>query len=263
MTLTYVSALAGLLLVLIPAYLLYLYDRPALQKAAVATVRMVVQLSVMGACLWAVYSFDRLWLSLLWVVVLVLAATFLMVSRVRSSDASMLQEGRKNMGSSMLFMPVGAAMLVAVLVFSAYVLYAVLRPAAPLSARWLVPVSGVLVAHVMTTGMQGLRTFFDCLQQDSQPYSTLIGNGATRMQALAPYITRALRALMKPAIANMSAMGLFVMPMLLSGLLLGGLSVVEAVVSYVTLALAGVAASVVALLLALALLCRHSQFPMR
>jgi len=246
MTLTYVSALAGLLLLLIPGYLLYLYDRPTLQKIGLAVLRMVVQLSVMGACLWAVYRFDCLWLNLLWIVALVVAATFLLVSRVK-------------MSSQALFLPVSVAMLVTVLAFSAYVLYAVLRPAQPMNARWLVPVSGVLVAHIMTTGMQGLRTFFDCLQQDSQPYNTLIGNGATRLQALAPYITRALRALTKPAIANMSAMGLFVMPMLLSGLLLGGLSVVEAVVSYVTLALAGVAASVVALLLALALFCSHSD----
>ena len=192
MTLSYVSLLLGLLLLVVPGYMLYAYDRLTLRQAALSVVRMTVQLSAMGGCLWGLYRFDSVWLNLLWIMVLVLAATFLVVSRTR-------------VRSRVLFLPVFLATLVSTLLVSLYVLYAVLRPESPLSARWFVPVSGVLTAHVMTTIIHALRTYFDSLTQDSQPYYTLLGNGATRLRALAPYITRALKSLLMPAFANMSA----------------------------------------------------------
>ena len=241
MTFTYVSLIAVLLLLLIPGYLLYAYDRSTLQKACLAIVRMAVQLAVMGACLWAVYHYDSPWLTLLWIILTALAATFIMVSRTK-------------IGSATLLMPVGVSMLLTVLLFTAYVLFGVLQPVAPLSACWAVPVAGVLMAHVLTTNLPALRTFFDCIQQDPQPYNTLTGNGATRLKALAPYITRALRSLLMPAMASMSALGLFIMPMLLSGLLLGGLPAIEAVACYAALVVAGVAAATTALMLTLWLL---------
>ena len=234
MTLSYVSLLLGLLLLIVPGYMLYAYDRLTLRHALLSLVRMTVQLTVMGGCLWALFRFDSVWLNLLWVVVLVLATTFIVVSRTR-------------IRSRVLFLPVCLATLVSVILVSFYVLWAVLRPESPMAARWLVPVSGVLTAHVMTTNIHALRTYFDSLTQNSQPYYTLLGNGATRLQALAPYITRALKSLLTPAFANMSALGLFVMPMLLSGMLLGGMGPVEAVAVYILLIVAGITASIVAL----------------
>ena len=238
MTLSYLNLLLGLLLLLVPGYLVYAYDRQLLTKAAVAVVRMAVQMAAVGGCLWLLYRYDSVWLNLAWLAVLVVAAAFMLVSRSR-------------MPSRVLMLPACAAMFVSVLAVTAFLLYCVLRPAAPMSARWFVPVSGVLMAHVLTTAIHGVRTYFDCLRQDSQPYYTLLGNGATRLQALAPYVTRALRSLMVPAVGNLSLMGLFVMPMLLSGLLMGGLPPVEAVVAFVALMLAAVTASVLSLVLTL------------
>jgi putative ABC transport system permease protein len=238
MTLSLINLLLGLLLLAVPGYLLYVYDRQMLQKAALAVVRMVVQMTAMGACLWALYRVDSPWLNLLWVVVSSLAATFLVVSRIR-------------VRSRVLFVPVGISMLVGVMLLSAYVLLVVIRPEHALSARWVLPVTGVLTAHLLTTIIPAVRTYFDSLLQDSQPYYTLIGNGATRLQALSPYVTRALRSLFVPALANLSAMGLFVMPMLLSGLLVGGMGAVESVAVYVMLVIAGLVASVVSTLLTL------------
>ena len=127
-----------------------------------------------------------------------------------------------------------------------------------MTVRWFVPVTGVLMAHVLLTNIHGVRTYFDSLRQDSQPYFTLLGNGATRLQALAPYITRALRSIMVPAMANLSVMGLFVLPMLLSGLLLGGMPPVVAVSLFVVLAIACLAASLLSLVLILWLADRRA-----
>lgn len=236
MTLSYLNMTLGLLLLAIPGYLLYTYDRLTLTKAALAVVRMMVQLAAMGACLWLLYRFDSVWLNLLWLVVLVIAAAFLLVSRSR-------------LRSKVLFLPVSLSMFVSVLTVSAYVLFVVLRPESPMGARWFIPVTGVLMAHVLTTNIHALRTYFDSLRQDSQPYYTLLGNGASRPAALAPYIAKALKSMTVPAMTSLSAMGLFVLPMLLSGLLLGGLPPVAAVAVFVLLMLACLGSSMLTLLL--------------
>lgn len=236
MNITYISILLGLLLLAIPAYLVFTYDRLSCRKSALAVVRMLVQLSVMGGLLFLVYRCDSFWLSLLWLLLLVVAAAFMLVSRAR-------------LRSRVLFFPACAGMFCSVLAVSAYVIFAVFRPEAPLSVRWWVPVTGVLMAHVLTTNIHAVRTYFDCLRQDSQAYFTLLGNGAPRRQALAPYIARALKSLTVPAAASLSAMGLFVLPMLLSGLLLGGLKPVEAVFVFVVLVFASLLASAASLFL--------------
>jgi putative ABC transport system permease protein len=245
MTLTYLNVLLGLLLLVVPGYLFYAYDRLNGGKAALAVVRMIVQMAVMGGCLWALYRFDFVVLNLLWLLLLVVAAAFMLVSRTK-------------IRSRVLFLPACVGMFVSVLIVTLYLLFVVLRPEHAMSARWFVPVTGVLMAHVLTTNISAVKTYFDSLRQDSQPYYTLLGNGAKRLQALAPYVTRALRSLMMPAIANLSAMGLFVLPMLLSGLLLGGMDAVTAVALFVVMMVACMTASVASVALMLWMADRYA-----
>ena len=105
------------------------------------------------------------------------------------------------------------------------------------------------MAHVLMTNIHAVRTYFDSLRQDSQPYYTLLGNGASRLKALTPYFTRALKSMTVPAMASLSAMGLFVLPMLLSGLLMGGMPPVTAVAVFILLIIASITASVLSLAL--------------
>ena len=238
MTISYISLLLGLLLLVIPGYAIFVYDRLTWQKAVVGVARMLGQLLIMGACLWVLYRFDSLWLNLLWLLLMSMATSFLLVSRA-------------HVRSNVLFTPACVAIFGSVLLVGAYLLGAVLRPESAWSVRWFVPVTGVLMAHVLTTNIPAVRTYFDCLRQDCQPYLAMLGNGATRRQALAPYLTRALKSLVMPAIANLSVMGLFIMPMLLSGLLLGGLSPVQAMFTFVVLILGSLAVSVLSLFLTL------------
>ena len=240
MSITYLSVLLGLLLLAVPAYLVFTFDRLESGKSALALVRMAVQLSIMGGLLYLIYRVDSIWLGLLWLLLLVVAAAFMMVSRAR-------------LRSRVLFLPACIGMFCSVLAVSAYVVLAVFRPAEALSVYWLVPVTGVLMAHILTTNIPAVRAYFEYLRQDSQAYFTLLGNGAPRYRALAPYFARALKSLTAPAVASLSAMGLFVLPMLLSGLLLGGFKPIEAVFVFVILVFASITASVLSLLLTLIL----------
>ena len=147
MSITYLSVLLGLLLLAVPAYLVFTFDRLESGKSALALVRMAVQLSIMGGLLYLIYRVDSIWLGLLWLLLLVVAAAFMMVSRAR-------------LRSRVLFLPACIGMFCSVLAVSAYVVLAVFRPAEALSVYWLVPVTGVLMAHILTTNIPAVRAHF-------------------------------------------------------------------------------------------------------
>ena len=113
--LSYLDMLLALLLLAVPGYMIYAYDRLSWKKIALSVVRMLVQMGTMGGCLWIVYRFDTVWLSLLWLALLVVAAAFMLVSRCR-------------LRSRVLFLPACVGMAVSVLSVSAYLLLVVFRP---------------------------------------------------------------------------------------------------------------------------------------
>lgn len=237
MTISILSIILGLLLLALPAYLLARLDMPLTVRAAKAVGRMMAQMVVAGAMLWALWRVDKLWVSLLWVVVTTAAAAWLLVKRAR-------------LPQKQLFLPVCGGLLTGVLVVGAYLLL-VLRQEDPMAARWIVPVGGVLLAHVLTTNTRAVSAYFETLRTDAQSYYTLLGNGASRLAALTPYVRQALRSMMEPTVSSLAVMGLLALPMLLAGLLLGGVTPVAATVLFVLLVVAGIAASVLALVVTL------------
>jgi ABC-type uncharacterized transport system, permease component len=237
MTISILSIVLALLLLALPAYLLARLDMPLLQRWAKATGRMMLQMAVAGTLLWLLWRADRLWVSLLWVVATTVAAAWLLVKRAR------LQQKQ-------LFVPVCAGLLTGVLVTGGYLLL-VLRLEQPLTARWIIPIGGVLLAHVLTTNTRAVSAYFEALRKDTLNYYTQLGNGASRLVALAPYVRQALRSMLEPTAASMAVMGLFALPMLLAGLLMGGMTPVQATLLFVLLVVASIAASTLALVVTL------------
>jgi putative ABC transport system permease protein len=104
---------------------------------------------------------------------------------------------------------------------------------------------------MLATNVRGVSAYFESLRSDSASYYTQLGNGKSRLTALTPYVRQALRSMVEPAVASLSVMGLFALPMLLSGLLLGGLSPVVASLLFLLLVLAVLASSLVSLVVTL------------
>ena len=237
MTLSYLKLLLGFVLLVVPAYVYYALNRQSLQGLAVAVGRMVVQLSVVGLLLWAVYKVDSLWLTSLWLILMSAVVAFGTCRRARLPLR--------------LLPSVAAGTFISTLLALLYLVFVVLRPANPLSARWMVPIAGVLMGHVLTTNISGLNAFYRQLKAGRVEFETLTGNGLSHFKALKPFLGSALRAMAVPAITNLSWTGILALPLLLSGQLLAGLSPVTAVELTVLLMVACLATSVVALLLTL------------
>lgn len=224
----------GLLLLLIPAGALYLFDRSLLRTFGIAVGRMVVQLLVLCLIVWALVKYDKIWLSLLWLVVLAVVSGVLALRRM-------------NLPIVRFLLPVSAGLLVSALLVGSYLLWACLPAENGFGARWFVPVMGLLTGHTMTSLIRGLSTYQSALKADRQQYEFLRGNGTDHLHAVLPFVRRALQQIFAPTAANLAAMGLYAMPLLLCGIFIAGVAPINAFVVTLQLIFGCLAASVIAL----------------
>ena len=224
----------GLLLLLIPVGVLYLFDRSLLRTFGIAVGRMVVQLLVLCLVVWALVKYDKLWLSLLWLVLLAVLSGVLALRRMKLPIARLL-------------LPVSAGLLVSALLVGSYLLWACLPAENGFGARWFVPVMALLTGHTMTAVIRGLSTYQSALKADRQQYEFLRGNGTDHLHAVLPFVRRALQQIFAPTAANLAAMGLYAMPLLLCGIIIAGVAPINAFVVTLQLIFGCLAASVIAL----------------
>ena len=116
-----------------------------------------------------------------------------------------------------------------------------------LDARWFVPVMALLMGHTTSMLIRGLSTYLTALKADEQQYEFLRGNGILHLKALQPFMRRALLAVIQPTFANLKVLGLTSMPLLLGGLLLGGLSPLHAFILMLSMVCGCISASVLSL----------------
>jgi putative ABC transport system permease protein len=234
----------GLLLLLLPAGALYLFDRSLLRTMGIAVGRMVVQLLVLCLMVWALVKFDKIWLSLLWLVLLAVVSGVLALRRMKLPIAKFL-------------LPVSAGLLVSALIVGSYLLWLCLPAENGFGARWFVPVMALLVGHTMTALIRGLSTYESALRTDRQQYEFLRGNGVDHLHAVLPFVRRALQQIFAPTAANLAVMGLYAMPLLLCGIFIAGVAPINAFVVTLQLIFGCLAASVIALVVTLWLADRH------
>ena len=231
--------LLGLLLLVIPAGLLYLLERPMLKTFGIAVGRAIVQLALLCLIVWGLIRINSPWLLLLWLVAIAAYSGWLVVKRCK-------QEVKKWM------LPVSAGLLIGVSLI-AFWLLGLVFPVRIFDAHWFVPVTALLTGHATAMLIRGLSTYLSALQADEQQYEFLRGNGLAHFKALQPFLRRSLLAVISPTMANLSVLGLTSMPLLLVGILLGGISPLHAFLLMIGMIAGCVSASVLSL--ALSILC--------
>ena len=201
----------GLLLLLIPVYFLWKYKTGLLKPILVGASRMIVQLFLIGAYLRFLFEWNNPMVNFLWVVIMVGVASETAVSRTK-------------LKRSILMVPVYTGFLVTVILIGLYFLGFVLKLDNIFGARYFIPISGIIMGNMLGVNVIGLNTFYAGLQREKQLYYYLLGNGATRSEATAPFIRQALIKSFSPGIANMAVTGLVALPGTMIGQILGGSS---------------------------------------
>ena len=216
----------ALLLLLIPAGALYFFEPKKLVRFLMVVGRMTVQLLALCLLVWVLIRVDSVWLSVAWLVAMALGGSWL--------------KGRAMLPAVALGLFLGVFLV-------GMWLLAVVLPVKAFDVRWFVPVMSLLMGHSVSMLVRGLSTYLSALQTDKEHYEFLRGNGTPHFKALQPFMRSALLAVVQPTMVNLSQLALASMPLLLVGLLLGGLTPVNAFAMMLFMTIGCISASVLVL----------------
>ena len=206
------------LLVLANAALSLALDLGLHKRLFMASVRMVVQLFLMGMVLTTLFRLLSPWLTGLAVVVMVGFA---------GREVAERQE-RRLLGWWSYGLGTGSMMLAAVLV-TVLALTSALRPEPWYDPRYALPLLGMILGNTMTGVSLGLNSLTNGLYLRRAAVEARLMLGEDRRTAFAPVVRQSLRQALMPIINVMSATGVVSIPGMMTGQILGGVPPQEAV----------------------------------
>ena len=192
---SYLSLLTGLLLLIIPVFYLWKFKTGLLKATLIGTARMIVQLFLIGMYLKYLFLWNNPWINFLWVIIMIFVAGQTALSRT----------GLKR---KILLIPISVGFLCSVVLVGMYFIGIVLQLDNVFSAQYFIPIFGILMGNMLSSNVIALNTYYSGLKREEQLYCYLLGNGATRQEAQAPFIRQAIIKAFSPLIANIAVMGL-------------------------------------------------------
>lgn len=242
---SYISLLVGLLLLVVPMYFISKFKTGLLKSSVIAFIRMIIQLSLIGLYLKYLFDWNNAIINFLWVIIMILVAGQTAIKRV-------------NIKASILLIPISIGFLGSVVLVGLYFLGFVLRLDNVFSARYFIPIFGIIMGNMLSSNVIALNTYYDGLQREEQLYRYLLGNGASRYEAQVPFIRTAIIKSFSPNIANIAVMGLVAFPGTMIGQVLGGSSPNIAIKYQMMIMVITFSASMISLVVTILLASRRS-----
>jgi putative ABC transport system permease protein len=230
------SALLTLGLVAV-AVALSLYQRLDLEKdIGIAVVRSFVQLAAIGYVIDYVFGLESLGTVVLLLAGMVLFAGWTSARRARGVPRAFA-------------VTAGAIGVAAVATLSVLLLLQIV----PATARYLIPLGGMVIGNSMNTASLTLTRIRDDLSEQRLKVEAALALGATSRQAVSPILKTALQRAMIPLIDATKTTGIIFLPGAMVGMIIAGADPLEAVrlqivVLYMLLGSVSIAAILVALL---------------
>ncbi len=183
-----------------------------------SSVRMVIQLLIVGVVLHTVFSISSPLATVAIIVVMIIAATHEVASRPSQKLAGW-------QGYRIGAITIGLSSIITVLI----ALLTAIRPIPWYDARYAIPLMGIVVGNVLTSASLGFDTFLSGLVNAKGSIEAQLALGGTSRQALAPLMRDAIRKGLIPIINQLSATGLITLPGIMTGQILAGAEPMEAV----------------------------------
>ncbi len=188
------------------------------RQLTIATLRMIVQLLLVGLVLEVLFSLvSPLWTGLAALVMLLFAGREIMARQERRLTGFWAY----GLGTS--------CMLVAATLVTLFALVVQVNPDPWYHPRYALPLLGMVLGNTMTGISLGLHTLTTGLTRDRAAVEARLALGATRSEALLPVSRAAMRTALMPIINSMAATGLVALPGMMTGQILAGADPVQAV----------------------------------
>ena len=208
---SYPSLFAGYALLLIPIIILWYYKTGLIKDTIIAVIRMTIQLLLVGVYLEYIFKINSYLINIAWVLVMAIIASYTIVKR---SDLSLKH----------FFLPIFLSGLLSIAVTDAYFLGFIIKLDSIFDARYFIPITGMLLGNTIRTVIIALDEYYGKMRNEQNFYRWHLANGATKKEALQPFMKSALRKAFNPVIATTAIMGLISLPGMMTGQILGGSS---------------------------------------
>ncbi len=195
------------------------------RRMLIATVRMVVQLLLIGLVLQALFTQASIWLTSLVALAMALFAGREILAR---QEYRLAGHWSYSIGASTI--------MLAGLIVTLLALNGPLRPDPWYDPRYAIPLFGMILGNAMTGISLGLDSLTSLARSERQNIEAQLMLGANRWQALRPTSQRALRTGFVPMLNSMAAAGVVYLPGMMTGQILAGV-VPEQAVKYQILVL--------------------------
>lgn len=215
------------------------------KELLIAMVRMAVQLGLVALYLEYIFRLDNLAVNAAWVLVMIVVAT-----------ASILRQGGLSW-QKCLWTMLPAQLLTSILVLTGFLLlfdFATLT-----SARYLVPLMGMVLGNILRSNVVALDRFFSELRAGEDIHIQYLTLGASPSEAIRPFLRNAFRAAVGPQLGTIATMGIVSLPGMMTGQILGGSSPAVAIGYQIMIMIAIFTAATVSVFLAVHF-ARHIAF---
>ncbi len=239
MNITIVRMLIGVLLLVVPALILFRLDRRFLRQSASVLGRLAVTLLVLAGCLYYIFQWDMAWVNILWVLLFSGVATAVYC--------------RKRWQS----VPIYISMTVVTFIMGIVVLLLMDVPHL-FGASYFLPVMTMLQAEALFVCRRGITTYVLERRTHKELFEYLRGNGAHQLEALRPFLTKAITRAFTPVLQQLLLVGLVFVPSLLCGMLLCGIQPLQAIAFLVLMTAAALSSTMLILVLSIYIYTRIS-----
>ncbi len=216
--LDYFDVMLAAVLVLINGALSVALQLKLERQLAVAAVRMVVQLVLVGLVLTTLFALvSPFWTAAAALAMVLFAGREIMARQERRLTGAWSY----GLGTS--------CMLVAATLVTLFALTTQVSPEPWYHPRYALPLLGMILGNTMTGISLGLHTLTTGAVRDRAAVEARLSLGATRREALLTVTRSALRSALMPIINSMAATGLVALPGMMTGQILAGIDPAQAV----------------------------------
>ncbi|HIH74932.1 MAG TPA: ABC transporter permease [Methanosarcina sp.] len=210
------SMILCFLLLSIPLAINYKIKLNLSRRTINSVTRMTVQLALVGVFLTFIFDLNSGILNIAWLLGMVTVASY---TTIRNVELQMEK----------LFLPVILSFTVANLSILLYFNEFVLDLENLLEARFLIPIGGMILGNSLSGNVVGIGEFYADIRRNENRYLYNLSLGASRYEALLPYIRKCLRSALRPTLANIATAGVVFLPGMMTGQILGGASPILAI----------------------------------
>jgi putative ABC transport system permease protein len=193
----------------IPIAIALLLKLGIVKNLLISLLRMTAQMALIGLYLEYLFRLNNVLVNFAWVLIIIGVANLTIQRNAGLRTVRMFLVSMAGVTFSSFF-------VIGVFVFLA------IQPRPFYDARYLIPISGMVVGNCMQANVISLERFFNTIRRNEREYLTYLLMGASHREAARPYIGESIRPALAPILSTMATLGLVSLPGMMTGQILGG-----------------------------------------